>query len=116
MGKIFCPDENIYHANGRSELVPSNSEHDITIRLNRLADELRATMLSRQRRGRGRPTRLGIRKNFYRSEIYLSPDAIRDLDQVAADMQRRTGTAISRSDLIRTAVDRYLHDVPESES
>ena len=77
-------------------------------RLARLTAELQAARAGQPRRGRGRPTQLAIRKNFRRFELYLEPETLVALDELAANMQQRTGTGICRGELVRTAVDRYL--------
>ena len=91
--------------------VPPNSE-DVASRLARLARltaDLQATRASRPCRGRGRPTQLAIRKNFCRFELYLRPETLGALDELAADMQERTGPAVCRADLVRTAIEEYLN-------
>jgi hypothetical protein len=91
--------------------VPSDSE-SIASRLARLTADLQAVRASRPRRDRGRPTQLAIRKHFYRCEIYLAPDMVRALDRIATHMQQRAGAAISRSDLVRQAIEQYLRHAP----
>ncbi len=92
-------------------VAPKPNSEDVAVRLAhlaRLTAELQAAGASRPRRGRGRPTQLAIRKNFSRFEVYLQPEMLVALDELAADMQQRTGTAICRGDLVRAAVQQYL--------
>jgi hypothetical protein len=83
--------------------------HDIAAQLSRLVAEVQTATLGRQRRGRGRPTQLAIRRNFCRFELYLRPETLGALDELAADMQERTGAAVCRADLVRTAIEEYLN-------
>lgn len=107
---IFLSGRNMYHVNVRCESVLPNNE-DVASRLARLARqaaERQAARASRPRRGRGRPTQLAIRKNYRRVELYVEPETLVALDELAADMEERTGAAVCRGDLIRTAVEQYL--------
>jgi hypothetical protein len=109
--RYFCPDGNICYADERCKLaLPDNEDIESRLaRLARLTAELQAARASRPRRGRGRPTQLAIRKNYCRFEVYLQPEMLVALDELAADMQQRTGTAIWRGDLVRTAIEEYLN-------
>jgi hypothetical protein len=91
--------------------MPPDSE-SIAARLARLgreASNLQTARASQPRRGRGRPTQLAIRKIFSRFEVYLQPEMLVALDELAADRQQRTGTAVCRADLVRTAIEEYLN-------
>ena len=90
-------------ASPNSEDVESRLAH-----LARLTAELQVARASRPRRGRGRPTQSAIRKNYCRFEVYLRPETLDALDEIAAAMQERTGTMICRGDLVRAAIEQYL--------
>jgi hypothetical protein len=62
----------------------------------------------------GRP-RQGIRAEYVRTEVYL-PTAVRDaLDRLADRQSQRSGQTVTRTDVVRQALEAYIREhLPEA--
>ena len=88
-------------------MLPAAHEGFLTA-LNRLTSQLPTAKPRWQGRGRGRPSLLNIRRTYIRTETYLSPGMVSDLDRLAADMEQQSGRRTHRGDIVRLAIAAYI--------
>jgi len=64
--------------------------------------------------GPGRPSQ-GIRSGYARLDVYVSPDMREALDRIADRETQRSGQAVTRTDIVRTALEAYIREhLPEA--
>jgi hypothetical protein len=95
--------------------MPPTHHAEIAARLDRLVQQAKVQLLTRQPKGPGRPSQ-GIRAGYIRTEIYLSPDVRDAIDRLADRRERQTGRSTCRADVVREALAVYVRThSPESE-
>jgi hypothetical protein len=99
----------------RGNSMPPTHHAEIAARLDRLVQQAKLQLLGpHQPKGPGRPSQ-GIRAEYVRTEIYLSPDVRDAIDRLADRRETRTGHSTSRADVVREALAAYVRaHLPEA--